>query len=394
MLFTYPDAIFDTRIDTQKIYVPMNFSFVLRNLKNKQGFSPLYLHATSLGKRVRINLDLRIEHKFWDKKMSRIKPQAPYAADYNLILDNIESKITKIKTYYRLSQKTLTLENFEHEFKNGLIRVDFLAFIHSNLENERRTKSKGTYKKNKSFYNKLCRFRKSIFFHELNLRTIEQYIAWCKDQNQKRTTINSDLSNWRKWLRKARQFGIAMSLQPEDFKVGNKNGNREDLKPNEVKLLLNYYHSEFITPRCKHALGIFLFVCFTGLRIGDVKRVESSWLHGSFLDLVNSKTDKNQRIPLTRRALELFHEINWEHKISEQKLRDALHDAVKGAGLRKNVTYHVGRHTFATNYLRAGGKVERLQKLLNHSSIRTTMIYVHIIEQELESDIHFLDDIY
>lgn len=394
MLFSFSDAIFDTRIDTQEIYVPMNFSFKLRSIVNSNGKSPIYLHVTSYGKRIRINIDLKIEAKFWDKKNQRLRDGATYTSDYNLILDNIDSKITSIKTHYRLSKQPLTLEKFEHEFRNGLIRVDFIAFIRSELPIEKKTKSIGTYKKNKSFANKLEIWNKTIFFHQLTPRSINQYIAWCKERGNSKVTINSDLSKWRKWLRRARKFGIAMNLQPEDFTVGSTAGNREDLKPDEVTKLINYYYSEFIDDRKKHALGIFLFICFTGLRIGDAMRVKLNWYNGATLNLINEKTGKAQKIPLTSKAKALFNNIDWKRQISEQKLRDALKDAVKSTGINKNVTFHIGRHTFATNYLRAGGKVERLQKLLNHKNIRETMIYVHIIEQELETDINLLDDLY
>lgn len=43
---------------------------------------------------------------------------------------------------------------------------------------------------------------------------------------------------------------------------------------------------------------------------------------------------------------------------------------------------HVGRHTFATTYVRNNGSVFRLQKLLGHDDIKSTMTYVHLIEME------------
>jgi len=61
------------------------------------------------------------------------------------------------------------------------------------------------------------------------------------------------------------------------------------------------------------------------------------------------------------------------------------------AGIEKNISFHVARHTFATNFLRSGGKVENLQKLLNHQSISTTMEYVHIIAEEANKEIYLLD---
>jgi site-specific recombinase XerD len=53
------------------------------------------------------------------------------------------------------------------------------------------------------------------------------------------------------------------------------------------------------------------------------------------------------------------------------------------AGIKKTVSFHVARHTFATTFLRIGGTVEVLQKLLGHSKLETTMEYIHIMEETL-----------
>lgn len=51
------------------------------------------------------------------------------------------------------------------------------------------------------------------------------------------------------------------------------------------------------------------------------------------------------------------------------------------AGISKTVSFHVARHTFATQFLIEGGKLETLRDLLGHSKIETTMRYVHIVDR-------------
>ena len=55
-------------------------------------------------------------------------------------------------------------------------------------------------------------------------------------------------------------------------------------------------------------------------------------------------------------------------------------------GLKKRLTFHTARHTYATGFLNAGGKVEVLQRIMGHTDIKTTMVYVHISRERLKEE--------
>ncbi|WP_421825816.1 tyrosine-type recombinase/integrase [Larkinella sp.] len=61
--------------------------------------------------------------------------------------------------------------------------------------------------------------------------------------------------------------------------------------------------------------------------------------------------------------------------MSDQKMNDHLKEIAMRTNVEKNLTMHVGRHTFATRLLSKGGKLERLKELLGHLKIESTMIY-------------------
>ena len=77
--------------------------------------------------------------------------------------------------------------------------------------------------------------------------------------------------------------------------------------------------------------------------------------------------------------------------MSNEGLRHALNAAVKKAGLRKDINLHIFRHCFASHSLEEGMDIKTLQYLMGHSSVQTTMVYLHISEAPLNGGFSPLD---
>ncbi len=385
------------RIDSDVVYrekqTTMNIRFHLHSYVNSNGESQILMGISSGGKRVRIPLNLHVKKNEWDRKKQKLRGKTDFAEKINLILEKERSRILDIKLFYHLANRSLTLERLVTEYKNETPSYDFIAFMKGQLD--KMPMKESSRKKHLAQISKLQDFRSYIPFGDINIEFINDfrnYLFSVKKNNA--NTITATLAIIKKFIRKAINYGIPLDIDIDQIKISRIVGNRTYLNTDEINLLKEYYFSKFIKETHSIALGAFLFSCYTGLRLSDVKGLHRSELKGRTFTFVSEKTGKKQTLLLNRTAHEIIDHfpdlfLKW---ISDQKINEQIKQIASICGIRKNISFHVARHSFATNFLRRGGKVEELQVLLAHSKITTTMVYVHMVRAEQIENIFLLDD--
>lgn len=162
--------------------------------------------------------------------------------------------------------------------------------------------------------------------------------------------------------------------------------NRVFLTIDEVRVLAK---SDCKDNRLKKA---FLFSCLTGLRISDIQRIQWGNLyvteHGAYeLRLSVKKTGRPITIPISNEAANLLGKIKTggERIFSGLKysaeLNNKLCQWVLFNGIKKHITWHNARHTYACLLINTGTDIYTVSKLLGHKDIKTTQIYAKVMDE-------------
>jgi site-specific recombinase XerD len=152
---------------------------------------------------------------------------------------------------------------------------------------------------------------------------------------------------------------------------------------------------------------IFMLVYSAGLRVGEVVRLKIEDIDSKrkMIHLRNAKGDKDRYTMLSDVALEQLRAYYKEYKphdylfegqegrnhIAERSVQQVFHDAVKRTGIRKQVSVHSLRHSFATHLLESGTDLRYIQKVLGHASSNTTEIYTHVSQKSIAKIVSPLD---
>jgi integrase/recombinase XerD len=321
--------------------------------------------------------------------------------NYNLIIEAARNKASSINTRYILRERPLTVELFKREFCQDHLRNSFIDFYIAKMAEIKGLQEKSTelttYKVYDQTLKKLRDFKPLILFADLNLELVQKFDAYLKKNGLGINTRWKHHKNLKKFIKLAEKEYLITNPYNE-FKVARAPGNITFLEEPELKKLFDLYDSKELPAHFQEVLARFLFSCFTGLRISDSNVISEDNIINDQLIFTPHKSrryGKILKIHLNQTALSFVNTRIGKsfHVITDQRTNEYLKTIVAGVGIRKRVTFHVSRHTFATQFLLQGGKIEVLQKLLGHSKIETTMVYVHLVDQVRKQQIMLMDNL-
>jgi integrase len=356
----------------------------IRLRKLNEGFS-LYLDLFKRGIRERQWTKIKLSGKEvdWIEDKEKIK--------YVQHLRN-----EKEKQLYQ-KQNNFSLDNLS----SNITILDYHKKITATKKPETIGKWKVSYKRLKEFLIKY--YSENIYIKEVeNNRTIsKEYADFLEKCNEiKKITANGYFKIYNGLLNQAVKDGLILINPAKHINITYEETKKEFLSVEELKRL-----EKTECPR-KQIRNAFLFACYTGFRLSDIKNMKFSDIENinniskekfssvgvteKQLTIKMQKTKKYVSVPIISKAMDILEEqkeIQNGDQIFTLYHNSWLGDKLKiwfaRAGIEKRITFHSARHTFVTLLISSGVDIYTVSKLCGHSSVQVTeKAYANLIDSK------------
>ncbi len=393
--------------------VNFKVSFYLRsNYVTKEGKTPIMVRIFLDGKMLNLGSSgLSVDKKVWNAPTNRAVGRSADVLNLNTNLDMISSSLQNI---FRDMQHdgVVSLDRIKSMYLGKDKKIStFIPFFDKYLENVKAEvgvgKSKASYQKYAALHRHFVEFlnfkygRKDIAFIELTPVIIEDFFIYLKTEaGMKPNSATKTL----KFLKTVVIYARKCDMINRDPFVNHSFHfdyiNRDFLTDEELRLIMQ---KEFDVPRLETVRDLFIFSCFCGLAYIDMSQLTPDnivTLDGKqWIMTKRQKTRIPSNIPLLEIPQLIIEKYRGRTKnglllptISNQKANAYLKEIADVCGIRKRLSYHMARHTFATMSLSKGVPIESVSKMLGHTNIKTTQIYARITNKKIEEDMRQVAD--
>ncbi|MEL6625437.1 MAG: tyrosine-type recombinase/integrase [Bacteroidota bacterium] len=365
----------------------------------------------------------------WDEDTMSIKGKKNHTA--NQLLTDRLARAYRIIVDYDVLNMHLSHEQFWKEVNGTANRESFLEYyeMESARNYERRQIGKKAYQQELRTLRKLKEWKEQIIYSMINRKFVEEYDAWHAKQFKNSsydgiTERRRSLIHIYKYLNRAKADGIQFTWPFTNFRWPPEKQRLDFLTEDEVTEMMEVYEdpdyierslreiaeqrytrSQDITQFCsvssvirvQEILRRMICMCLIGVRYSDAMRLrweEHILEDDEYLVFTPKKTKDTSGKRVRMLLTEVHKKWFWGprdldgyliKKISDQKFNKQLKLVAEMMDIKINLTTHVARHTFATMYLRRGGHIQELQRLMGLSSIDTVMKYVHVTDASMDA---------
>ena len=288
------------------------------------------------------------------------------------------NKETKALANKLLSQRTFNISYNEHGFvSESQKKKKFIEYFEETAMGKKSANYHTTLGHLKKY------FKENVYLSSITTKTVKEFTQYLANKGVSNNSINQYLTLIKVILNQAKQDKLILEV-PAIARLKKTEVKKEYLIESEIKLLMESDKTSD-TEMVRELKRAFLFCCFTGLRFSDAKKIKYSDIVENEIQIRQQKTSGLLTIPLNEIAASLISDrktVNIDNTIfnlpSAQYTQDILKKWISETGIKKHITYHSSRHTFATLSLSLGIDLYTVSKFLGHSNIAMTQVYAKI----------------
>lgn len=324
-----------------------------------------------------------VEEVNWNKIDSCFKGAKSSVA--NEMLDKEISRIKDFIREQRIFGIDVTRESIKAFYSNKNTS-DFHIVYDEFCKRKFRDISSGTQQHYLLLKKRILQFKPNLKVQEINLRFIENFDSFLRNKS-----IISDSGlfnrhkNFKTFLLYAVKHKLISTNPYEDFKMPKCKQKFGHITLEELKRIKQIDLSDYKN-KVGYALTIdmFLFSCYTGLRYSDVNDLKwCNVINMQYLSLETKKTKKKANLPLSKlsKLILMKYKANRTEKVFPYRSNVTVNRDLKFISeicdIKKVVTFHMARHSFATILANENINPFHIAQLMTHSSIKQTMTYVN-----------------
>ena len=385
--------------------------YLKRNKDKDQKVVPVMGRITVNGSIAQFSAKLSVPEMLWEVSGGRAKGRSLEADRINRHLDNIRTQIGKHYQDICDRESYVTAEKVKNAYlgfgeKYRLLLEAFEKFTGDLKKRVGIDRCHGTWNRYYKSIDHLRTFMRKEYnvsdmpLAELEQSFIEQYHVYLKsDLGLKPTTV----SGYLKCLKYVVKIAFNNGWMPRNpfslYQYTAPNPERSFLTEDELRRMMT---TELRYKRQDYNRDMFLFSCFTGICYADLKTLAWKQLeqdtHGDWWVTGNRcKTDTRYVVKLLPAALSILERYRdgTDYVFSFMPHLNTVDRSLKRiaalCGIEKKLTFHVGRHTYATTIcLMNGVSLETLSKMLGHKRITTTQTYAKVTQPMIDREVEML----
>lgn len=377
--------------------------FSIRESKaNKNGNAPIEVTITLNGERSYFSTGKTVPFEKWDKTRQQVRGKDDETKGLNNFIKAVRAKLYEKEAELMDKGFVVTAELLRDAYfdKIDALKEKTLLQVLDEHNSERKamvgkTVAPSTYWEFEYSGRLFTEFmqkkyeRNDLYLREINIGFIQGFHAFLLgEKNMRQNSTTKHL----KFLKKLLNFAVANSYVTYNavnaYKVEREPVEIDFLDEEELRKIINF---DTPLPRLERAKDMFLFGCFTGLSYIDIKTLSVENLEKDSAGRIwikkrRVKTGVLSRIPLLPIAKLILDKYKGGEKLlpiqDPADINKYLKDIAILCNIKKRITFHTSRHTFASTVTLANNiSLEVVSKMLGHTNTRMTTHYAKLIDK-------------